>query len=460
MGRAFGLEVQRQRRNAGVSPQRRAKGRAAPVEMTLCRGVIERRGLGSPEDWTGLGDAGEEGAEFFGMVAVGEGGVAGDAAGTDQIGEGLVHGGHAVDGAGGDLGAHLVVLRGADEVADGGGGDHDFHDGIAAGMVGCGDELLGDDGKQGEGELLADLGLVAGGKTVEEAGHGLGGVVGVEGGEDEVAGFGGGEGGGHGLGIAHLADEDDVGILAEDGADGVGEARGVATDFDLLDDGVAVGVLVFDGIFDGDDVLATAGVDEVDERGHGGGFAGAGGAGEKDEALAALGEAGEDGREVQGFYGGDLGGKEPDAGGEGASLVVEVDAETAGGGADETEVERAAGFEFGGLVLGEEREDEGAEVFGGEEFAGAGGEDSVDAVGDGGASDEEEVRGVLGGGLGQEWIEGGLTVDVDFQRGGLLGGAVELVDKLREIVFVVWHQSSSGLRRAGGRVGFLGCGFG
>jgi hypothetical protein len=45
----------------------------------------------------------------------------------------------------------------------------------------------------------------------------------VEGREDQVSGLGGGERRRHGLQVAHLADEDDVGVLAERGTEGGGE---------------------------------------------------------------------------------------------------------------------------------------------------------------------------------------------------------------------------------------------
>ena len=175
-------------------------------------------------------------AEVVGVVAVGEGGFAGDAAGADEFDEGLFHGEHAVGAAGFNAGAELMVVSAADEVAGGSVGDEDFDGGVAAGAVGGGEKLLGDDGEKREGELLADLRLVAGGEGVEDARDGLGGVVGVEGGEDEVAGFGGGEGCGHGFAVAHLADHDDVGVLAEDGADGFGEVGGVVAELDLFDE--------------------------------------------------------------------------------------------------------------------------------------------------------------------------------------------------------------------------------
>ena len=69
---------------------------------------------------------------------------------------------------------------------------------------------------------------------------GLGGVVGVEGREDEVAGLGGSHGRGDGLDVAHLADHTDVDVLAEHGVQGIGEIRRVDADLALVDDGASL----------------------------------------------------------------------------------------------------------------------------------------------------------------------------------------------------------------------------
>ena len=50
-----------------------------------------------------------------------------------------------------------------------------------------------------------------------------------------MSGLGGGDGGGHSLGIADLTQQDHVGALAQDAAQGAGEAAGVTADLDLFD---------------------------------------------------------------------------------------------------------------------------------------------------------------------------------------------------------------------------------
>jgi hypothetical protein len=116
---------------------------------------------------------------------------------------------------------------------------------------------------------------------VDEAGHGGGGIVGVQGGEYQVAGEARLHGDLGGLGVADLADHDDVRVLAQDGAQAAGEGQ---LDFrvnlylaDPLD-------LVLDGVLDGDDVLLRR-VEPVQGGVEGGGLAAAGGAGDEDDAA-------------------------------------------------------------------------------------------------------------------------------------------------------------------------------
>ena len=82
--------------------------------------------------------------------------------------------------------------------------------------VQAGDQLLCDHGQQTQGNLLPDLRLVGGRKHVQDARDGLNGVVGVQRGEHQVAGFGSGENRRDGFGIAHLAHQDHVRRLAHD----------------------------------------------------------------------------------------------------------------------------------------------------------------------------------------------------------------------------------------------------
>ena len=63
-----------------------------------------------------------------------------------------------------------------------------------------------------------------------------GALIGVQGGEDQVAGFGGGDGGAGGLQVAHFADQDDVRVLTQHVPQAAGEVGHVAADLALLDD--------------------------------------------------------------------------------------------------------------------------------------------------------------------------------------------------------------------------------
>ena len=71
----------------------------------------------------------------MGVVAVGEGGFAGDAIGSDQLDEGLFHGQHAVGAAGFDAGAELMIVPAANQVSGCSVGDEDLDGWVAAGSV-------------------------------------------------------------------------------------------------------------------------------------------------------------------------------------------------------------------------------------------------------------------------------------------------------------------------------------
>ena len=107
----------------------------------------------------------------------------------------------------------------------------------------------------------------------------------MEGTEDQVSGFGGFDGDGDGFEVAHFADEDDIGVFAQGGAQRGLKAFGVDVDFALVDEAAFVGVNELDGVFDGDDVGGAVAVDVVDHGGEGGGFTGASGASDDDEAF-------------------------------------------------------------------------------------------------------------------------------------------------------------------------------
>ena len=85
-----------------------------------------------------------------------------------------------------------------------------------------------------------------------------GGALRVQRGEDEVAGLGRGQRGRDRLEVAHLAEQDHVGVLAERGAERLGEAAGVGADLALVDDAALVPVQELDRILDREDVRRPA----------------------------------------------------------------------------------------------------------------------------------------------------------------------------------------------------------
>ena len=190
-------------------------------------------------------------------------------------------------------------LRVHDHVVDAAGHDEDLAAGDAAVAVRGADEALGDDALQRAGDHRARLRLLVGREEVDDAVDRLRGVDRVQRREHEVAGLGGGQRRVDRLLVAHLADEDDVRVLAQDAAQRALEGAGVHADLALVDDRVAVAVQELDRVLDRDDVLVHRPVHVVDHRRERGRLAGAGGAGEQDDAALLLGEAGDDRREVE-----------------------------------------------------------------------------------------------------------------------------------------------------------------
>ena len=183
-----------------------------------------------------------------------------DLAAHDELGEVRLERLHPGGAAGHDRVAQLVRLAFADQRAHRVGADQDLRGGAPAGAVVARNEAQRDDPRQHRGELRADLRVRVGGERVDDAVDGLRGVVGVQRREHEVAGLGGGERRGDRRAVAHLADDDHVGIGAQKAAQRLGVVAHVAADLAVRDERARRNVHVLDRIFDGDDVaLARCG---------------------------------------------------------------------------------------------------------------------------------------------------------------------------------------------------------
>ncbi len=144
--------------------------------------------------------------------------------------------------------------------------------------------------------------------------------------ENEVAGLGCGQRGRDRLEIAHLAQEDHVGVLAERAAQGLAEARRVGADLALVDEAALVAVEELDRILDRHDVVVARPVDLVDHRRERGRLAGAGRAGHEYETARLGGELVELRGQAEVLERLQVGGDHPEGSPEALALEVDVDA--------------------------------------------------------------------------------------------------------------------------------------
>ena len=140
--------------------------------------------------------------------------------------------------------------------------------------------------------------------------------------EDEVAGLGSGQRSGDRLEVAHLAEEDHVGVLAQRPAERLGEAERVLAHLALIDDAALVVVEELDRVFDRDDVIGARAVDLVDQRGERRRLTRARRAGEEHEPARLRGELVERGGQLEALERLDLGGDHAERGREALALVV------------------------------------------------------------------------------------------------------------------------------------------
>jgi hypothetical protein len=100
-----------------------------------------------------------------------------------------------------------------------------------------------------------------------------------------VPGFRGGDGRIDGFQVAHFTDQHDVRVLAQRAPQRLGKVRHVDPDLALGHQRLLVPVIIFNRVFDGDDMrLVPFLVDDVDHRGQGRRFSGAGRPGDQHQA--------------------------------------------------------------------------------------------------------------------------------------------------------------------------------
>lgn len=167
--------------------------------------------------------------------------------------------------------------------------EEDFECGDAAAADARG-EALANDAADAVAQLQADEVAFDGVEETDDAVDHLASRIRVQGADDQVAGGGGVDGGADGVGVAHFSDDDDVGVVPQGSGDRHVEGADVGAEAALRHDGFFVGMDVFDGVFDGEDVHGFMGVDPVDEGGHGGGFSAAGHTGHEEQSVMEIGQ--------------------------------------------------------------------------------------------------------------------------------------------------------------------------
>src|SRR5262249_37834371 len=207
------------------------------------------------------------------------------------------------------------------------------------------DELLRDDTLEHERELRAHLGLLMRREGVDDPGDGLDRGPGVERREDEVAGFCDCERGLDGLPVAHLADQDHVGVLSQHLAERLREAGRVAGDLTLGDETAPGFVQELDGILERHDVPVAQAVHMVDERSEGRALAAARGATDQHEASWQTGEGRDYRRKSQAVERGRRGGNGAEGSGDAATREIEVAPEAPESGYRDGEIELALALE-------------------------------------------------------------------------------------------------------------------
>src|SRR5262249_47652898 len=153
--------------------------------------------------------------------------------GPHQVGEAALEWYHSLVAPGLDGAENLRRLALADQVGDAEVDAQELHRRDAALAVGARQEPLRDHGAQRVGELYTDLPLALGRIRVDDALDGRRTRAAVEARQDQVTRLGGGQRQADRLRVAHLADQQDVGVLSQSVAQAGGEVAHLASDLAL-----------------------------------------------------------------------------------------------------------------------------------------------------------------------------------------------------------------------------------
>ena len=147
------------------------------------------------------------------------------------------------------------------------------------------EELLTEDGPERRRELQANLALPGLREHAHDSVDRVHGAVRVQRREDEVAGLGGSQGGLDRREVTHLADQDDIRVLPQDGAQALRVGLRIGADLALIDDALIRRVDVLDRVLQRDDVLVPRMIDLIKDRRQRRRLTGAGFTGDQHDAL-------------------------------------------------------------------------------------------------------------------------------------------------------------------------------
>ena len=129
------------------------------------------------------------------------------------------------------------------------------------------------------------MGLLVGGKSIDNPVDGLGRARRMQSTKHQMAGFGCRERQRNRLIIAHFAEQNNIRVFAQSALQGRGKTLRIATDFALRNNRINFGMHKFNRVFDGDNMLAALSVNLIDQRGERGRFTRPGGPGHQHHAF-------------------------------------------------------------------------------------------------------------------------------------------------------------------------------